>query len=235
MLIFVTVCILGLIFFVSFYYSDGFIAYAKTDYGYIVKTLVPWHIVAGQTLYVNIVNEANVPESKINVVEQAIMSNETIALDDPIMHKGPTGSSSVYYKGWEGALVAASINSTRYQIPNNFRIVQSSPLSGDILIKLTSELDPDGLTGKTKPLTFQNKIVRSTIMIYGADKLSGQQIATITRHEFGHALGLEHSTDPEDLMHASIQMEYPYISPCDVDAIRALYDGNQLSQVVCKK
>ncbi len=54
------------------------------------------------------------------------------------------------------------------------------------------------------------------------------------RHEFGHAMGLAHSTASEDLMHATIQTDYPYISQCDIDAITGLYNGDQRSQVVCQ-
>lgn len=53
------------------------------------------------------------------------------------------------------------------------------------------------------------------------------------RHEFGHAIGLAHSTDDNDLMHAIIKTDYPYVSPCDVDAIQELYDGKEQSSVVC--
>ena len=55
------------------------------------------------------------------------------------------------------------------------------------------------------------------------------------RHEMGHALGLAHTTATEDLMHAVIQTPYPYISDCDMDAVKALYNGNKKSEVVCSK
>lgn len=32
-----------------------------------------------------------------------------------------------------------------------------------------------------------------------------------------------------------IKTEYPYISECDVDAIKSLYDGGKKSNVVCEK
>ena len=50
----------------------------------------------------------------------------------------------------------------------------------------------------------------------------------------GHALGLAHSTAPEDLMAPTITTEFPYISECDVDAIVKLYDDGKSSQVVCE-
>ena len=50
----------------------------------------------------------------------------------------------------------------------------------------------------------------------------------------GHAIGLAHSTAPEDLMHPEIKTNFPYISECDIDALQSLYDGAKTSQVVCE-
>ena len=47
-------------------------------------------------------------------------------------------------------------------------------------------------------------------------------------------LYLAHSTASEDLMAPQMQTEYPFISPCDVDAITSLYDGQSSSQAVCQ-
>ena len=76
--------------------------------------------------------------------------------------------------------------------------------------------------------------LKSDITIFDVDNLTDNQLTTITRHEFGHALGLAHSTAFEDLMAQTVITEYPYISECDVDAIILLYDGGKSSQVVCE-
>ncbi|MBI5377824.1 MAG: matrixin family metalloprotease, partial [Thaumarchaeota archaeon] len=52
---------------------------------------------------------------------------------------------------------------------------------------------------------------------------------------FGHALGLAHSTAPEDLMAPVVMTSYPYISDCDLSTIIKLYDGGKNSQVICEK
>jgi predicted Zn-dependent protease len=64
--------------------------------------------------------------------------------------------------------------------------------------------------------------------------LTDEELSTIVRHEFGHALGLGHSTAPEDLMAPNIDMTVPYISECNIDAIVNLYNGVQGS-TVCEK
>ena len=92
----------------------------------------------------------------------------------------------------------------------------------------------DGYTGYTKSIVEESEILKSFITIYDVSNLSNEQLETITRHEFGHALGLGHSTAPEDLMAPSIDMTYPYISECNVAAIVDLYNGAEDS-TVCEK
>ena len=67
------------------------------------------------------------------------------------------------------------------------------------------------------------------------NNLSESQLSTIMRHEMGHAMGLAHSTAPEDLMYPVIETNFPYISECDISAIAALYNGEIQGQVVCEK
>ena len=203
--------------------------------GDTVNTWVSWHLVTGQVLHINIINEANISPDKIFAIKDAILSTQTVTLDDSLLHKGPEGTSSVYYKGWEGALDVASVQTTQFYIPQKFDIADSSGGAGEILIKLTNDKNPDGLSGYTKSIADGNQILKTTITIYNAGQLSANQLGAITRHEFGHAMGLAHSSAPEDLMHATIQTEYPYISGCDIDAIKSLYDGNKKSEVICKK
>ncbi|MBI1829697.1 MAG: matrixin family metalloprotease [Thaumarchaeota archaeon] len=203
--------------------------------GDTVNTWLAWHLVTGQTLHVDIINEASLSPDMIFAVKNSILSTETVSLDDSLLHKGLSGTSSVYYKGWAGALGAASTQTTQFYIPEKFDVSDSPKGVGEIIIKLTRNENPDGLSGYTKSTADGHEILKTTITIYSADQLSANQIGSIMRHEFGHAMGLAHSSAPEDLMHATIQTEYPYISGCDIDAVTALYDGKQSSQVVCQK
>ncbi|MDE1829281.1 MAG: matrixin family metalloprotease [Thaumarchaeota archaeon] len=202
--------------------------------GTVVNTWVSWNLIQGQTLHVSIVNDANLPEDKITAIKDAILSNGTITVDDSLLHEGPQGTSSTRYKGWEGALANLQSLPTKFYIPQSFAISEGSNGAGDVVITLTNDENPDGLSGYTKSISDGNQILKSKITIYQSSQLSAMQLGAITRHEFGHALGLAHSTDPSDLMHATIRTDYPYISGCDIDAIKGLYSGDERSQVMCQ-
>ena len=213
--------------------SKYFIANLKGD---TMDTVSSWKIVKGESLYVNIINSANISEDNLERVKNAIFSEDVIDIDNSLLHKGPAGTYSTYYMGWQGALKLAAEYETKLVLPTKFEIVESSNGIGDISITLTSLKDTDGYSGFTKSIVdeSQNQILKSQITIYEADKLGGNQIGAVIRHEMGHAIGLAHSTAPEDLMAPQMQTEYPFISPCDVDAIISLYDGQSSSQVVCQ-
>ena len=100
---------------------------------------------------------------------------------------------------------------------------------------LSSLQDSDGNAGYTKSMTDGNQILKSSITIFDTDNLSDTQLSTITRHEFGHAIGLAHSSAPEDLMYPTIETDFPFISDCNISAIIHLYDGNVDDKVICKK
>lgn len=203
--------------------------------GDVVNTYISWKLVPGQALNVNIQNVAGLTPDKLFAIKNAILSTEAITLDDSLLHKGPPGTSSVYYKGWQGALASAASKPTAFFIPQQFKITDDPNGAGDIVVTITNDLNPDGLSGFTRDTADGNQILKSTITIYDADQLSANQLAAIMRHEFGHAMGLAHSTAPEDLMHATIQTNYPYISQCDIDAVTGLYNGDKESQVICQK
>lgn len=203
--------------------------------GDTIDTWLSWRLVEGNELNVNIINKEQFPD-KITIIEKIILSKESIDIDDSLLHKGSVGSTSTYYVGWLGALEMNS-QVTKFNIPKKFQIVDSATGAGDITIYLTKDKSGDGYSGFTKSIAdeSQNQILKSNITIYDVENLSSAQFETILRHEFGHALGLAHSTAPEDLMYPTITTEYPYISECDVDAIISLYDGQKTSEVICQK
>ncbi|MCE9618149.1 MAG: matrixin family metalloprotease [Nitrosarchaeum sp.] len=202
--------------------------------GDTIDTWLSWRLVDGSIINVNLIDGQKYPD-KVDIVKSVILSEEAIEIDNSLLHKGPKGTTSTYYVGWAGALASTSTPSEFY-IPQKFNIIESSRGEGDITIKLTSQSSGDGYSGFTKSIAddAQNQILKSEITIYEVDKLSKAQFETILRHEFGHALGLAHSTAPEDLMHPTIETNYPYISDCDIDAIVSLYDGGKKSEVTCE-
>ena len=203
--------------------------------GDTIDTWLSWRLLEGQILHVNMVNAYLVSQDKIDAIKSAILSEDVVELDDSLLHKGPKGTSSTYYKGWGGALKKTSEHNTKFHLPQKFSIIEAPAEEAEVTIMLSNEKDGDGYSGYTKSISDNNQILKTTITIYEIDKLSSSQLSAITRHEFGHALGLAHSTAPEDLMHDVIKTDYPYISDCDIDAIASLYDGSKNSEVVCQK
>ena len=201
--------------------------------GDTVDTWKSWRLI-GTSMNVNIVNPRGMDESKIDVIIDAITSDESFDIDDSISHKGPKGTSSSYYNGWSGALKQVSDIETKFNIPTNFNVNKSYDGEGNVIITLSNLKDSDGFTGYTKSIVDGNEIVKSFITIYDVSNLTDEELSTIVRHEFGHALGLGHSTAPEDLMAPTIDMTIPYISQCNIAAIEDLYNGIQGS-TVCEK
>ncbi|HSG74260.1 MAG TPA: matrixin family metalloprotease [Nitrosopumilaceae archaeon] len=201
--------------------------------GDTVDTWKSWRLV-GTTLNVNIINAKGLSEDRIEKINQAIISESELEFDDSLTHKGPKGFSSNYYEGWAGALKKAQKEDTVYNLPTGFNIITSSGGEGDIIITLSNLRDTDGYSGYTKSIVDGNEILKSFITIYDVNNLDDEELGTILRHEFGHALGLGHSTAPEDLMAPNIDMTVPYISECNIDAIIELYNGIQGS-TVCEK
>ena len=204
--------------------------------GDTIDTWLSWRLVEGDIMHVNIVNGHKFPE-KVEIIKNAILSIETIEIDNLLLHKGPKGTTSVFYLGWVGALEKSSETPTSLFIPTKFDVTESASGAGDITIRLSTDRSGDAYSGWTKSIAdeTQNQILKSEITIFDVDNLTDNQLTTIMRHEFGHALGLAHSTDPEDLMAPTVTTEFPYISECDVDAIVGLYDGAKKSEVICEK
>jgi len=193
-----------------------------------------WKIIPGEPLYVNIINSNNLPEEKLQIVKDTILSTEFHEIDDNMLGKAPKGTMSKYYLGWSGALSIIEQETENY-IPKKFEIISSSNGAGDIIITLTNKIDGDGTTGVTKSTAQGDQILKSEITIYGVSSLSDGELEKVSRHEFGHAMGLAHSTAPEDLMHSEIKSPYPFIADCNISAIISLYDGKVDEKVNCEK
>jgi hypothetical protein len=193
--------------------------------GDIQETWHIWDVSEDQTIHVSLIDNRYATSERIAIINQTIMSNETLEIDDSLMHKGPKSQVSTYYLGWHGAL--NSITDTKFPVPKNLEFNLTDRATGDIIILLSNFSHPEfsGFTQK------HNETV--IIEIFKVQQLSSSQLNTIVRHELGHAFGLSHSTAPEDLMAPETITNFPYISPCNIMALQSLYDGQ--SKVTCKK
>jgi hypothetical protein len=221
----------------SFYNSNN--GPLKTQYliqnlqGSTVDTWKPWHLVNDQPLIINILNANTVSKEKLDAIKSAILSEESVKIDNSLLDKGPVGTVSIYYKGWQGAILNMQNDKTKFHIPTRFNIIESPSEEGDITIVLSTLENPDGLSGYTKSITDGQETLKSAITIYNVSELSPERLGAIVRHEFGHALGLGHATDQEDLMHYVIETNFPFVSDCDINAVKDLYDGKEMSDVSC--
>ncbi len=193
--------------------------------GQKINTWVAWKIPEGDEFHIHVQDSPEVTDARMNLIENVIFSNDTVVM-----------GNETYYNGWSGALQAAESRGTLYPIPIYFhKIATTDTGSGDILIKLSNLESGDGYAAYTKSITdaVNHQILKSEITVYEVDKLTDIEFSTVLKHELGHAFGLAHSSDPNDLMYQEISRKHMYISPCDVDALEQLYNGKEKRQITC--
>jgi len=189
-----------------------------------INTFVSWKIEPDDSFHIHIVDSPNITQKQLDMINDVVYSTETVNL-----------GGEAYYKGWYGALETSSYK-TKFPIPIHYHSIITDSGSGHITIRLTTQSSGDGYSGYTKSQVDEanHQILKSQITIYSVDKLSTEEFKIILRHELGHAFGLAHSQNSDDLMYPEIKTNYPYISPCDVQGIIRLYDGEQKSEIICQ-
>jgi hypothetical protein len=200
-----------------------------------LTTMASWHIPSDEVLHVYLVNADVLSQQKIDVIVDAINSKETLVLPNSFMNKDPPNLSSTYYAGWSGA-VQSITHDTKFPIPKSFDVHVSDNTLGEIVIILSTQKDTEGTLGFTRSIVDDenNDLIKSYITIFDVKNLDDEELAAVVRHEFGHALGLGHSTDEFDLMSHKINSHRAFISECDLDAITSLYNGEKMTEVVCR-
>lgn len=197
--------------------------------GDTIDTWKYWKIAPQEKIYVNIVGSSMISEEHLDAIRNAILSEDVVNIAD----QQAAGGQSVYYLGWMRALKHME-GKTQNPVPTQIEIIQSQEQVGDIIIVFRSAVDADGYSGFTKTIVDGEQILKSTITIFDINNVTPEKLSVIARHEFGHALGLAHSSDPEDLMAPQIVSATPYISLCNIEALMHLYNGNPQSKVTCK-
>jgi len=202
--------------------------------GDVIDTWIAWRITEGEPLRITLSGGA-LDDERIEIIKDVFLDTEPMDIDNSLLHKGPKGTTSTHYTGWAGAMLAAAETPTQFFIPVEFEITDKGGI-GDINIKLENHINPDGFSGWTSSIVdeINNQILKSDITIFQTSDYSDNQLAAVLRHEVGHALGLAHSTAPENLMAPTMTTEFPYISPCDIDAMISLYDNGGHSTVTCE-
>jgi len=185
-----------------------------------INTFLPWKIQDDKTLQVSIIKETPLSPDQIKSIKKAITGYGTIKFDDTIA-----------YISWQEALETASDYKTKLSMPT-IEMVYDNNMEADITITITDEKNAEGYSGQTTHVVDNNKIIKSNITIYDINNIALYQISSITRHEFGHALGLAHSDSPDDLMYDIVYLS-SYVTDCDVNTLLALYDGNVQSTSEC--
>jgi predicted Zn-dependent protease len=185
-----------------------------------INTFFPWKEQTDKTLQVSIIEETALSADQVERVKNAITGFGTVKFDD-----------TTTYVSWNEALKTASEHKTKSPMPT-IEMISDNNKQADIIISITDAKNTDGYSGYTTHVLEDNKIVRSNITIYDINNISGEQISSITRHEFGHALGLAHADSPDDLMYDIVQVP-SYVTNCDIDTLLSLYDGNTQSASAC--
>lgn len=189
-----------------------------------IFTWKSWNIPQDVPLVVNFVNSEIATVSQIEAAKRAIISEEVKYPEDHLHH------NLHYYAGWLGALKSIT-EPTKYHIPDDIQIITSEKREGNVLIEFVPH--KEGYTGYTKSIVDGDQILKSHITIFDVNNLEEDEMEAIVRHEFGHALGLAHSTDSRDIMFPVIDTDKPLISECVITGLKHLYNGSSSSEVAC--
>ena len=179
-----------------------------------------------ENFYIHVQQSHELNSHRLNIINDVFFSKESVYIDTSLMPNKLKCSKPTYYMGWAGAINSIS-KDNKFAIPINFHPIITETNEVHIAIQLSDLKNPYGYSGYTKPFVAdKNKTSKVDVTIYDVDSLSDVEFATIVRHELGHALGLIHSVDMEDLMYPIIKTNYPYISQCSIDALVNLYNVN---------
>ena len=153
---------------------------------------IKWDISQLEEIPVVILRDTALPSKTIENVKEVIFSELSYNID-----------GVVSFFGWNGIIDNMNYWGDDFSFPK-LTILKSDDRRNTITIFLTSKIDPNGSDGTTQLILDENEIAGADITIYQAHKLTKSQITNIVRHEIGHALGFQHSPNPNELMYELI-------------------------------
>jgi hypothetical protein len=200
-----------------------------------IDTWAVWNLVKDEPLHVSIINSNLLSAEKINAIKNAILSEETITVSNSDLGISPPDDQSVYYKGWTGALQTLDDGNTAIYLPKVFEIEESVTPSGEIWIVLSKDAPIGNDLSNTRSIADgeNHQILKSIITIHDIESLNDEEIAAITRHEFGHALGLYSSETNDKFLYHTSNSHVAYILECNAIDLISLYNENPSSNTAC--
>ncbi len=152
-------------------------------------------------------------ESKADIVENVISGTGSV-----------TNGNSI---SWQEALSKINTKYIENRVPNKLERTEIYSIA-DIIITLSEDKQEteDGKTiaGYTK-VSFNPLfgLKKSFVILYDVDEMTDKVLQSVTRHEFGHAIGLPHSPRSYDVMKESLQIENVEITVHTMDDLYRLY------------
>jgi len=173
----------------------GLVVFIPTDgFAYYYSSETKWDISGLEEIPVVIMTSSDISSKTISHVKEVVLSEQSYNIE-----------GSVSFFGWNGIIENMNHWGNGFLFPK-LKISETGERKNAIVIFLSSIKDPHGHDGKTSLILDENKIVGAIITVYESDKLTKSQITNIVRHELGHALGLKHCDNPDELM-------YEFITP----------------------